>query len=417
MVKNITQVEFKNIEKLEFKKVAAYARVSSGKDTMLKSLYAQVSYYSSYIQGNKEWTYVGVYADEAITGTKDNRPEFQRMIRDCEDGEIDLIITKSISRFARNTVTVLETVRKLKAINVEVFFEQENIWSKSCDGELMLSILSSFAQEESKSVSDNCKWRIRDKMKKGKLHSLTIYGFKLVDGTLQVKEEEAKIVREIFSDFLSGMGTQAITNKLIENKVPTVLGGEWSKTVIRRMLSNEKYVGDLLLQKTYIDDHISKKSCVNTGQLPMYFAENSHEAIIDKEIFAQVQEEKARRTHKGHARRTYDFTSKITCGICDKHYKRKISNGGTKYEKPVWICNTFNTKGKKHCASGQIPEKILLDIIPANFKTITVKDRGVLEVLLQDDSTNIITWKNPSRADSWTDEMRNAARAKRSVIK
>lgn len=403
MIKNIKRIEFLNPQQINIKKVAAYARVSTGKDTMIASLSAQVSYYSEYIQKNKNWSYVGVYADEAVSGTKENRVEFQKMLDDCKQGEIDLIITKSISRFARNTVTVLETVRFLKELNIEVYFERENIWSLSGDGELMLSILSSFAQEESKSVSDNCKWRLRDKMKKGMLHGFRIYGYKSVNGVLEVEPKEAQIVKQIFAQYLGGRGVQTIANNLADKSIPTVLGGEWSKNTISKMLSNEKYTGDLLLQKTFIIDHMTKKKHFNNGELPQYYVEDAHEAIIDKETFNKVQLEKQKRScRKGEISQTYNFSGKIACGICGKNYRRKINNAGTKYAKTIWICSTYNAKGKKHCSSYQIPESVLEENVPTNFKSILVPKKGVLEVILQDDSTVTINWENSSRADTWS---------------
>ena len=181
-------------------RVAAYARVSSGKDAMLQSLAAQVSYYSNLIQQRLDWEYAGVYADEALTGTKDTRPEFQRLIADCKDGKIDLIITKSISRFARNTVTLLETVRELKLLGVDVYFEEQNIHSMSGDGELMLTILASYAQEESRSVSENCKWRIRKRFQQGEIVNLRfMYGYRINNGQIEIDQEQAEIVRMIYA--------------------------------------------------------------------------------------------------------------------------------------------------------------------------------------------------------------------------
>ena len=197
------------------KRVAAYARVSSGKDAMLHSLSAQVSYYSTLIQNKKEWQYVGVYADQALTGTKDDRAEFQRLLADCESGTIDMVITKSVSRFARNTVTLLETVRKLKAIGIDVFFEKENIHSISGDGELMLTILASFAQEESKSVSDNCKWRIRERFKNGELVSLRyMYGYRISRDGIEIDEPEAEVIRSIFRNYIAGISVSEIARGL-----------------------------------------------------------------------------------------------------------------------------------------------------------------------------------------------------------
>lgn len=427
------------------KRVAAYARVSSGKDAMLHSLSAQVSYYSKKIQNNPQWEYIGVYADEAVTGTKGSRPEFQRMIRDCKTGKIDLILTKSVSRFARNTVTMLEIVRELKSIGIDVYFEKENVHSMSGDGELMLTILSSFAQEESLSVSENCKWRIRDKFKQGIPTNNAILGYKIVDGTFEIIPDEAKVVKMIFEDYLSGMGRNAIMKKLIRLNIPTkmdkrfnlngsydlnagadlghneLLSREaqnqapcWQECMIYTILRNEKYTGDLLLQKSYIMDHITKKKLINKGQLPQFYIGNNHEAIIDKETFKKVQIEiEKREKNKGNPKETYPFTGKIICGQCGKHYRRKISNAGTKYAKPVWICSTFNSYGKSACASKQIPEDVLQQLIPSNFEEIRVTERNKVVIVLQDGSKIEKTWQYKSRSESWTGEMRKKASERR----
>ena len=343
------------------KKVAAYVRVSSGKDAMLHSLSAQISYYSAYIQKNPQWEYAGVYVDEARTGTKDTRIEFQRLLSDCKQGKIDMIVTKSISRFARNTLTVLETVRELKNLGIDVYFEKENIHSLSEDGELMLTLLSSFAQEESLSVSENCKWRIRDKFKRGVPFNSRTLGYIYENGNFEVDFSEAKIVGMIFEDYLNGMGMLMIARKLEKMKIKPRHSTKWNKNSVRTILQNEKYTGDLILQKTFIKDHISKKHCINKGELPKYYVEKSHEPIIDKDTFLRAQDEitkRAKKYSKGSNLNTYAFTSKIKCNLCGKNYNRKIAASGTRYEKPVWICSTFNTYGKKHCPSSQIPEEI-----------------------------------------------------------
>lgn len=400
------------------KRVAAYARVSSGKEAMLHSLSAQVSYYSELIQNNPKWQYVGVYADEAITGTKDSRAEFQKMIEDCKSGKIEMIITKSISRFARNTVTMLQIVRELKGMGVDVFFENEKIHSTSEDGELMLTILSSFAQEESLSISENCKWRIRNKFKQGIPTVHPILGYKYVDENLVIIPKEAKIVRMIFDDYLNGMGLNAIVKKLNKLRLPTKTSQKnWQEGMIHKILRNEKYTGDLLLQKNYVKDHISKKLCLNKGELPKYYVENNHEAIIDKNTFEKVQKEIERRNNKIKNSKkfsdNYIFTKKITCGKCGKHYRRKIANAGTKYAKPVWICDTFNRFGKTVCPSRQIPEEILLSLVPDNFKEIQVADDNKLVIILSDGTVTEKNWQHKSRSESWTDEMRKIASERR----
>ena len=207
MERIVQKIEFPNAQKVKLLRTAAYARVSSGKDAMLHSLSAQVSYYNNLIQSNPEWMFCGVYADEALTGTKDSRENFQKLLAECRAGSIDLIITKSISRFARNTVTLLETVRELKGLGVDVYFEEQNIHSLSADGELMITILASYAQEESFSASENQKWRIRKDFEKGKIGSITMLGYKRnKNGILEIVPEEAEIIRMIFLDFLAGMG-------------------------------------------------------------------------------------------------------------------------------------------------------------------------------------------------------------------
>ena len=414
-------------EPVRRKRVAAYARVSSGKDAMLHSLSAQVSYYNGYIGKRGDWEFAGVYADEAITGTKETRPEFQRLLTDCRVGKIDMVITKSITRFARNTVVLLETVRELTALDVDVFFEKENIYTLSADGELMLTLLASFAQEESLSASENQKWRIRKMFEQGRPSNGRMLGYRLVDGQLQIVPEEAEIVRRIFADYLSGMGLTAISKKLRHQGVII------SRSGLHRLIRNEKYTGNLLLQKTYISDHITKKARINRGELPMYYVENAHEAIISPEIFSTVQNEFLRRSRKVQTtgvKPSYPYTGIIKCGICGAAYKRKHTAIGTKYDKIVWICSTFNSLGKSFCASKQIPEAILnakvaeaLDLtefdetlMHAQISEIRVISHSTLRFILHDGQVIDRDWENPSRRESWTDEMKQAARERQLAI-
>lgn len=235
----VERVQFPNKPTIKLLRTAAYARVSSGKDAMLHSLSAQVSYYNSLIQSNPEWLFCGVYADEALTGTKDNRENFQRLLTECRAGNIDLIITKSISRFARNTVTLLETVRELKNLGVDVYFEEQNIHSISPDGEFMLTLLGSYAQEESYSASENQKWRIRKNFEFGKVSTVIMLGYKRnSEGVLEIIPEEAETVRMIFADFLNGIGRQSIANKLNELNILTKNGCQWTSEAIRSEIVN-----------------------------------------------------------------------------------------------------------------------------------------------------------------------------------
>jgi len=392
-------------------RVAGYARVSDGKDAMLRSLSAQVSYYSGLIQRNPEWVYCGVYADEDYTGTKDDRPEFQRLLEDCRAGKLDLVLTKSVSRFARNTVTTLETVRELRALGIGVFFEEQGINTLGADGEFLLTLLASYAQEESFNVSENCKWRIRKQFSEGKPTPCKVYGY---TRDYEIIPEEATVVRQVFADYLGGMGVLAIQKKLLAQ------GITFSKNGLAVLLRNVKYTGNLLLQKTYTQDHLTKRRLKNTGQLPMYLVEGNHEAIIDRATFDAAQAEIDRRA-AAHvsppSKETYAFTGKIRCGICGAPFGHKIAGAGPRYKKPVWICNTYNTLGKAHCPSQMIPEDILeaktLEAGGfAGLKEIQVPGPNQLLFTYEDGRRVELTWAHPSRRESWTPEMREAARQK-----
>lgn len=324
------------------RRVCAYARVSSGKDAMLHSLAEQVNYFKTMIESNPDWDLAGVYADEAVPGTKDSRPEFDRMMRDCRAGKIDRIITKKISRFARNTVTMLATVRELKELGISVFFETDNIDTFSGDGELMLTVLASYAQEESYNVSENCKWRIRKGFQNGESYGLNfLFGYRVSKNGLEIDPVQAEIVRMIYNDYLSGMGTHAIRDKLNDMAVPTVTGAPWRESTIWKMLKNEKYIGDNHLQKTFVKDHISKKQVKNRGELESYYVEGDHPPIITRAVFLAVQEEFKRRAAKFTAPsersaasprpvESFSFTSKIVCAGCGANFRRRTLNASNK---------------------------------------------------------------------------------------
>ena len=404
------------------RRVAAYARVSSGKDAMLHSLSAQVSSYSDHIQKNPEWEYAGVYVDEALTGTKDNREGFQRLLADCRAGKIDMVLTKSISRFARNTVTLLETVRELKTLGVDVYFEEQNIHSLSGDGELMLTILASYAQEESRSVSENCKWRIRQKFQQGIPTTTRLNGLRIDHGKVTVIPDEAKAVALIFELRRAGMGKNGIARELNRRGVPAKRGGIWHESVVETILRNEKYQGDLLLQKQYRVDHLSKIDRPNLGELPQYLVRDDHEAIVSREVFEEVQQsirERAAAFPEGHGvRARYPFSQKLICGQCGKHYKRRVNSG-----KIAWQCSTYMTRGKALCPAKQIRESILeavsaevlgTDAFDAGLFEREISHIGVCEgnrlaFIFRDGRKVEKTWKGPSRRDSWTDEMKEQA--------
>ena len=412
MERTVKKVHFINPVIPKRKRVAAYARVSSAKDAMHHSLSAQVSYYSALIQSRGEWEYAGVYADEAKTGTKDSRQEFTRLIADCKAGRIDMVITKSISRFARNTVTLLSVVRELKAIGVDIYFEEQNIHTISADGELMLTILASYAQEESLSASENQKWRIRKNFSEGKPWNGVMLGYRQENGKYVIVPEEAKIVHRIYSEYLAGNGINKIVNGLNADGVFTQKGYAWRKCGVTRILRNYNYTGNLLLQRFYSENHLTKRKLENSGELPRYVAENTHEAIISEEQFSAVQEEISRRAAKYRSEKsstvTYPFTRLITCEICGKHYRRKTTPTGV-----VWICSTYNSQGKAACPSKQIPEnklsEITSDLDISNISQITAENNNRLTFVFKDGTTEIRRWKDRSRAESWTDEMKSNA--------
>ncbi len=399
-------------------RVAAYARVSSEKDAMHHSLSAQISYYSNLIQSHHGWVYAGVYADEAKTGTKDTRENFCRLLTDCESGKIDLIITKSVSRFARNTLLLLETVRHLKELGIDVYFEEQGIHTLSTQGELMLSIIASVAQAESLSVSENMKWRIRKNFSEGKPWGGKMLGYRIGDGCLRTVENESELVRRIFSDYLSGKGYYTICKELNAEGVPTETGAPWKDTTVARILKNYDYTGNLILQKTFRSDHISKKCRLNRGELPKYMAEGTHTPIIDIDTFNAVQSEmKSRAEDYTHDIKTgferFPLTGKIVCGNCGKHYNRKTVRG-----KKVWICSTFNKRGKAFCPSKQIPEDIILGIAEEitdnldSVESIIAGNDNSLVFVLKNGNRIQKVWQDRSRADSWTDEMKKSARRK-----
>ena len=401
-------------------RVAAYARVSCGKDVMLHSLAAQIDCYKSRILSNREWEFAGVFADEAKTGTREDRSEFQALLRNCRAGKVDMIITKSISRFARNTVTLLKTVRELKSIGVDVFFEEQNIHTVSADGEVMLTLLGSFAQAESLSCSDNCKWRIRTGFEQGIPSTCRMLGYRLTDGKITVVPDEKETVQHIFNLYLQGYGTQRIANTLNEEGYTTVNGGVWYKSSVAQILDNEKYCGDLLLQKSFVSDHISKVKVWNTGQLPRYFVEADHEAIIEKELFYKAREERNRRAvNVGINSPTSALTGMIKCGDCGRNYRRKAASRCVK-----WCCTTFNDKGKRFCpTSKMIPEDTVIEAICTvlgidSFDEELFLDRvdrieacegNLLRFYFKKGGMAEYVWKDRSRAESWTPEMKAAA--------
>lgn len=346
------------------KRVAAYARVSTDSDEQLSSYEAQVEFYTRHIQSNPEWEFVNVYTDEGISGTNTKKREgFNRMVADALAGKIDLILTKSISRFARNTVDTLTAIRKLKEKNVEVYFEKENIYTLDAKGEVMITIMSSLAQEESRSISENVTWGKRRSMEEGRFSLAYKYflGYKKgEDGLPKIVEEEAKIIREIYSRFLEGETVRAIADYLTRQGIPTPRGKEqWSVSTIMSILTNEKYKGDALLQKTYTADFLTKTVKRNHGEVPQYYIKDSHPAIIDPETFELVQQEIERRhPNRRQLHRNSPFTAKIICGDCGGYYGRKVWHSNSKHRKYIWRCNKKYQTGTP-CSTPTLDESVI----------------------------------------------------------
>jgi DNA invertase Pin-like site-specific DNA recombinase len=365
------------------KRVAAYARVSTDFDEQQTSFDAQLDYYSKYIKSKPEWEFVKVYTDEGISGTDiKKRNGFNQMTRDAMEGRIDLILTKSVSRFARNTVDTLTVVRRLKEKNVEVYFEKENIYTMDSKGELLITIMSSIAQEESRQISENVTWGQRKRFSDGKV-SLPYGQFlgyeKGEDGLPKVVEKEAKIIRRIYRLFLEGMTQSKIARMLTEEKILSPGGKtKWHSTTVKSILQNEKYKGDALLQKGYTLNFLTKKRKINEGEVPQYYVENSHEAIIEPETFELVQAEFKRRKKAGRYTSAINcFASRITCGDCGGFYGRKVWHSNTKYAQTIWQCNNkFLRKGK--CTTPHLKEEVIKKAFVDAFNTLIDNKEKIL---------------------------------------
>lgn len=362
------------------KRVAAYARVSMETEKLAHSLSAQISYYSDLIQKNPEWEYAGVYADSFISGTGTaKRPELQRLIEDCEAGRIDIVLTKSISRFARNTVDLLNIVRKLKDLGISIRFEKENIDSLTADGELMLSILAGFAEEESKSISTNIKWAVRKKFERGETWHTAAFGYRWNGETFIVQEDEAVIVRRIFDDFLAGVSIKRIQRWVNENGFPGL-----TNVGITYMLQNEVYKGDVILQKYYTPnplDHLSKR---NEGQFPRYYVEENHEPIVSRETWQAVQDRiREAREYNPTVHRIVKpsvFSGKIICCKCGCHYTKgmtKIARADGLMES--WICFGKIKHKKQYCDSLSIRGDRLRDAAALAMGIDEFDDRAFTE--------------------------------------
>ena len=374
-------------------RVAAYCRVSTDSEEQATSYEAQVEHYTNYINGNADWEFAGIYADDGITGTNTKkRDEFNRMIEDCMEGKIDMVITKSISRFARNTLDCLKYIRQLKDKNIPVFFEKENINSMDSKGEIMLTIMASLAQQESQSLSQNVKLGFQFRYQQGEVqvnHNRFLGYTKDENKRLVIVPEEAEVVKRIYREYLDGASLLQIARGLEADGILTAANKrKWRPETLKKILQNEKYIGDALLQKTYTIDFLSKKRVVNNGIVPQYYVENSHEPIIPREFFMQVQEEMVRRANlqagKSGKRRVYSskyaLSSIVYCGECGDIYRRvHWNNRGCK--SIVWRCVSRLEEKGSDCSSRTISEATLQDAVVKAINEVLESKNTFLTVL------------------------------------
>ena len=395
-MKTITKIEAKPLPVLpRRKRVAAYARVSVETEETLRSFSAQVSYYNSLIQQNPNWEYAGVYADRGISGTSTkDRKEFQRLLADCDAGKVDIILVKSISRLARNVVDLLATVRHLKDIGVEVRFEREKINSLSMDGEFLLGLLATFAQEEARSISENMKWKVRKGYAEGHLAAgpHRLLGYKWDGNNYAIVPEEAKSVRRIFELYLSGLSLHKMAVRLEKEGVRSCKGNVIGWNNVYDIVQNEIYAGDRLLQKWYVEDSLTHKKIENKGQLPKYYHKDTHPAIIDRTTWEAAQKETARRKYE-FSRPRHPFSKMIKCGICGKSYCHKAGKlsrakwGCLDKEKAAGSCKNYNVMEwelLKACNNVLGLEKFDEAVFKARVRNIIVRPEGILEFHFHD---------------------------------
>ena len=373
-------------------RVAAYCRVSTDSDEQATSYEAQVEHYTEQIRNNPEWEFVEVYADDGISGTNTKkREDFNRMIEDCMDGKIDMIITKSISRFARNTLDCLQFIRQLKAKNIAVYFEKENINTLDAKGELLLTIMASLAQQESQSLSQNVRLGIQFRYQAGKVivnHNRFLGYTKDEDGKLIIDENEAIIIKRIYREYLEGSSLQDICDSLMADGILTGAGKEsWIPSTVHKILTNEKYIGDALLQKTITTDFLEKKRIINNGVAPQYYVEGCHDAIISRDIYMRVQEEMVRRANlrsgsEGKKKRIYSskyaLSSLCTCEKCGDIYRRIAWNNRGKHS-IVWRCCTRVNNGPKACDAPTISEENLQGVVMRAINEVLGSKSTVIE--------------------------------------
>lgn len=390
--------------------MAAYCRVSTDQTEQLSSYEAQVHYYTNYIENHPFYKMAGIYADEGISGTNTKkREQFNKMIKDCKAGKIDVIITKSISRFSRNTLDCLNYIRELKELGVGVIFEKEGIDTLDSKGEVLVTILASLAQDESRSISENSTWGIRRKFEQGKVrinHKKFIGYDKDEEGELVINPKEAKIIKRIYTDYLNGKGANRIARELEEDRIPNWHGkSKWYESNIRSILGNEKYKGEAILQKTYTVDFLTKKRATNNGEVPKYRVEKSHPAIIDKDMWEAVQLEMKRRKEymERHGVGQLDFAKvddnpfrgRIICGSCGSSFGRKTWNSTDEdLKRRVWQCNRkYEKKGEVRCWNKHIDEEVLYKAFISSFNALVENKEHFMEKWKAEGENELMRYK------------------------
>ena len=370
------------------RRVAGYARVSTEKDEQFSSYEAQIEYYTRLISANDAWEFVNVYTDEGLSGTSvKKRRGFQTMIRDALAGRIDLIITKSVSRFARNTVDSLMTIRKLKEHHIEIFFEKENIWTFDGKGELLITIMSSLAQEESRSISENVKWGMAESMRQGKawVPYKVFLGYKKgPDGNMVIEPSQALLVRRIYGMYLSGMSPYRIAERFEKECIAFSEGKtRWHASTVYHILRNEKYKGDALRQKTYTKDYLTKEKAVNHGELPQYYIRNHHEPIISPALFDYVQKLIAVRGPAGNETNNDYLRNRVKCADCGRSYVPIIWAPHTPHARKMWRCCRKYHPGKETCQPPAVSEEILTAVYEHDLVAFLQDGRAVVSAVRQ----------------------------------
>ena len=366
-------------------RVAAYCRVSSDSTDQLNSFMAQLNYYNTLIASKENWTLVDLYADEGISGTSaEKRPDFQRLLSDCRRGRVDKVLVKSVSRFARNTRDCLETVRELKSIGVGVCFEEQHIDTSNMSGELLTAVFAAMSQKESENISAHMRWSYQVRMKGGTfLPSAVPFGYVIQDKKIVVNEEQAGVVRAIFHRYLAGQSMDEIAAWLNWEDIPVRLGiksRKWIRSAVSYILSNERYIGDSLWQKTYATDTLPARQVRNHGEREQYYAEGTHPPIIDKETFLAAQALKSRRIEKRGAvqRQRFPLHGMIVCGVCGTIYRRKVWNGKT-----FWVCRSHD-RGLDNCPSGRIPEEEIHTAFLRVYHKLRLHGEPILKQMITD---------------------------------